>query len=428
MICAYTQIVDEIISGTIGYYSCLLPTIRKHLNKYNREKKDKVMLGFYLPTALWSAFGAYLIESSSVFLLDNESRTPFCLIALEVHLRPELCTSPALLTLNGTDILVMANVLKVKGFVYPSRKEDVDVEQLRPANRYQRTSLIRRAAMGGIFIFSLLQLLALLGIRLPCHHGSWDYHFRHASWPNGNGITYEELQKIVQGTPTPEGVRAHSFYYTAGPHLPGQNFSQALWTQQKWQEYGIEDTSIPAYDIYLNYPLEHRLALLNKYAAKETGEITTKVAFEATLEEDVLEEDRTSGLPNRIPTFHSYSANGNVTAPFVYANFGTYDDFEELLQANVSLAGKIAIIKYGGIFRGLKVKRAQELDMVGVVLYTDPQEDEDIVEENGYKPYPEGPARNPSAVQRGSVNFLSESLSAGEDFVLANSVSRHCSW
>ena len=73
---------------------------------------------------------------------------------------------------------------------------------------------------------------------------------------------------------------------------------------------------------------------------------------------------------------------------------------------------KIALAKYGVIFRGLKVKRAQELGMVGVVMYSDPQEDGEVTEENGYKTYPDGPARNPSSVQRGSTQYISTSFRA----------------
>jgi N-acetylated-alpha-linked acidic dipeptidase len=125
----------------------------------------------------------------------------------------------------------------------------------------------------------------------------------------------------------------------------------------------------------------------------------------------VLKEDATSQLAERIPIFHGYSASGNVTAPYVFVNYGTYKDFEELQAANVSLEGKIALAKYGGVFRGLKVKRAQELGMVGVVMYTDPGDDGEVTEKNGNATYPDGPAREPSSVQRGSVQFLSTSTS-----------------
>lgn len=219
----------------------------------------------------------------------------------------------------------------------------------------------------------------------------------HAAWPSSDGLAYSELKEILQETPDPEKAREWSTYYTAGPHLAGKNLSQAEWTRDKWEEWGIK-SEIIAYETYINYPLDHSLALL------EDG----RVAFQATLEEDVLEEDPTTGLPDRIPTFHGYSASGNVTAQYVYCNYGTYRDFEELQHAGIELEGKIALVKYGGIFRGLKVKRASDLGMIGVVIYSDPGDDP-VTEEQGYKPYPEGPARNPSSVQRGSVQYLSKS-------------------
>jgi N-acetylated-alpha-linked acidic dipeptidase len=242
---------------------------------------------------------------------------------------------------------------------------------------------------------------------LPREHGSiwsylpWSHPIPHDAWPESYGLPYDQLQQILLNVPSAAKAREWSNYYTAGPHLAGKNLSQALWTMEKWKEFGVEDTSLAAYDIYINYPVDHRLALLNQSDGK------TEVTFEATLEEDVLEEDPTSGLPDRVPVFHGYSATGNVTAQYVYVNFGTYGDFEDLVNSNITLEGKIAIAKYGHNFRGLKVKRAQELGMVGVVIYSDPQEDGEITEENGYDAYPNGPARNPSAIQRGSTQFLS---------------------
>lgn len=238
-------------------------------------------------------------------------------------------------------------------------------------------------------------------------------HSLSRAWPLSDGLKFEELEKILLTEPSAEKAREYSKYYTSGPHLAGKNISQAIWTKDKWAEFGIPKVDIVAYDTYLNYPLGHRLALLqkDKEAKRDTENVDAwKVAYEASLEEDVLEEDPTSGLEDRIPTFHGYSASGNVTAPYVYVNYGTYQDYEDLLKANVSLAGKIALVKYGGIFRGLKVKRAEDLGMVGTVIYSDPGDDGEVTELNGYKAYPEGPARNPSSVQRGSTQFLSKCL------------------
>lgn len=281
-----------------------------------------------------------------------------------------------------------------------------------PRQRY-RHSTIRRffsVAFGSTVIFIILfALIPALFIPYGPHHPS------HEPSREANPITYKELQEILLATPKEEKAAEWSKYYTAGPHLAGKNLSQAIWTLTRWQEFGVIHTDLVSYDTYINYPLGHRLALYQKTKSKnDNGDETASkkneswsIKFEASLEEDVLEEDPTTSLPSRVPTFHGYSASGNVTAPYVYVNYGTYQDFEDLLKANVSLKGKIAIAKYGGIFRGLKVKRAQDLGMIGTVIYTDPGDDGIYTDENGEDLYPKGPARNPSSVQRGSTQFLS---------------------
>jgi N-acetylated-alpha-linked acidic dipeptidase len=221
-----------------------------------------------------------------------------------------------------------------------------------------------------------------------------------SAWPRSDGLDYVELKSMLHKTPDENKAREWSQYYTTGAHLAGKNLSQAEWTRDKWLEFGVHHAELAEYDVYLNYPLEHQLQLLDH----------GKVTYRAALTEDVLEEDPTTGDENSIPTFHGYSANGNVTAPYVFCNYGTLSDYTDLQNANVSLAGKIALVKYGGnIFRSLKIKRAEDLGMIGVVMYTDPGDDGDITEEHGNKAYPDGPARHPSSVQRGSVMYLCKS-------------------
>lgn len=220
-------------------------------------------------------------------------------------------------------------------------------------------------------------------------------------WPKPFGLEYKELQKVLANTPEAEQAREWSKYYTAGPHLMGKNKSQAEWTRDRWYDFGVIDSQVVSYEVLANYPKDHRLALL------DTSKDQAKIKFEASLEEDVLDEDHTSGLKDRVPTFHGYSATGNVTARYVYANYGSIKDFEDLEKLGVELEGLIALVRYGGIFRGLKVERAQQLGMIGVVMYSDPGDDP-IQDHDAKGQYPNGPARNPSSVQRGSVQFLSE--------------------
>src|SRR5690554_5331611 len=96
----------------------------------------------------------------------------------------------------------------------------------------------------------------------------------------------------------------------------------------RWAEWGVDSGIVP-YEVYLNYPEDHSLSLLKSSGYGEAS--SWKVKFRASLEEDVLEQDPTTGSDDRVPTFHGYSASGNVTAPFVYVNHGTYQDYEDLI-------------------------------------------------------------------------------------------------
>lgn len=104
-------------------------------------------------------------------------------------------------------------------------------------------------------------------------------------------------RKEVIQIPSAESVRGFLQKYTSEPHLAGTEADrrQAEWTRDKWLEFGIEDVEIETYYPLLNYPLEQRLALVS--GPKE-------LRFEASLKEDVVDEDETSKDPEAVPTFH----------------------------------------------------------------------------------------------------------------------------
>jgi hypothetical protein len=96
-----------------------------------------------------------------------------------------------------------------------------------------------------------------------------------------------------------------------------------------------------------------------------------------------LEEDPTTSYPDRISTFHGYSYTGNASAEYVYVGRGQQVDFERIEALGVNLTGKIALAKYGGPFRGLKVKNAQDHGMIGTVIFSDPGDDGNMTEAKG---------------------------------------------
>lgn len=106
----------------------------------------------------------------------------------------------------------------------------------------------------------------------------------------------------------------------------------------------------------LNYPTLTSLLTL-------TPPNATVPSFAASLKENVLPIDPTSSL--ELPAFHGLSMNGTAIGQLIYAGQGTREEFKALVDAGVTVKGKIAIVMYGGSFRGLKVAAAQEFGAIG---------------------------------------------------------------
>ncbi|KAF2203844.1 transferrin receptor ectodomain, apical domain-containing protein [Delitschia confertaspora ATCC 74209] len=207
---------------------------------------------------------------------------------------------------------------------------------------------------------------------------------------------WDDAEQILLNSFNNITIDQWSYYYTHGAHLAGTNKTMAQWTADRWAEFGWT-SRLDEYYVYLNYPVSHSMQL--SYSNGST--------FTPSLEEAVLAEDETSSYSNRIPTFNGYSASGNASSEYVYIGRGQQVDFSRLKALGIETEGKIAIAKYGRPFRALKVKNAQEHGMVGVVIFSDPGDDGNMTEAKGVATYPNGPARNPTAVQRGSVQFVS---------------------
>lgn len=117
------------------------------------------------------------------------------------------------------------------------------------------------------------------------------------------------------------------------------------------------------------------------------------------LAEGVVPEDTTSWTAREAVISNGYSGTGDVSAPVVYVNYGLIEDYAQLDSMHVSVKGKIAIARYGRSYRGIKAREAEKHGAVGLIIYSDPQDD-------GYvrgDVYPNGPMRPSQGVQRGSI-------------------------
>ncbi len=189
--------------------------------------------------------------------------------------------------------------------------------------------------------------------------------------------------------PQPAQFREHLRMITAEPH-PAGSAAQARvadYLAQVMDNAGLEVDRYP-YDVYLPQLTDDVIA-----------EIVTPEQISLSNREAVLPEDRFSGHPDLLGGWNAFSGSGDVTSEVVYANFGRKEDFDRLAQLGVSVEGKIVIARYGGNYRGFKVKFAQAHGAVGVIMYSDPSSP-------GQSEYPDGPGMNPTTIQRGSVLTL----------------------
>ena len=54
-----------------------------------------------------------------------------------------------------------------------------------------------------------------------------------------------------------------------------------------------------------------------------------------------------------------------MTGELVYVNYGRVEDIQRLRRLGVSLEGRIAISRYGKIFRGNRLKNCQDAGAIG---------------------------------------------------------------
>ncbi|MCY3599687.1 MAG: M28 family peptidase [Gemmatimonadetes bacterium] len=189
--------------------------------------------------------------------------------------------------------------------------------------------------------------------------------------------------------PRSESFREHLRTITENPHPAGSEAQVRVgdYLARAMEEAGLTVTRHP-YDVYLP-----------ELTDDVEVHIVTPVAMQLSNREPALAEDRFSGHPDLLNGWNAFSGSGDVTGEVVYANYGRREDYLALDEMGISLAGKVVIARYGGNFRGYKVKFAEERGAVGVIMFNDPGF-------SGLASYPEGPMMNGETIQRGSVLTL----------------------
>jgi len=202
-----------------------------------------------------------------------------------------------------------------------------------------------------------------------------------AVWPFGRPAVAQSFEQRLLTIPDTASVRQMSRDLSAVPHMAGTPAQAATrdYVLQRLKSWGVDAWS-KEYTVYLPQPDTVAAWII-------TGARATRLALAEP------------GSGPQIPPFNGYTGDGDATADVVYVNYGLIEDYKTLDSLGISVSGKIAIARYGRSFRGIKAREAQKRGAVGLIVYSDPQED-------GYfrgDVYPKGPMRNADGIQRGSM-------------------------
>lgn len=194
-------------------------------------------------------------------------------------------------------------------------------------------------------------------------------------------LSAQSFEQRLLAVPDTASVRQMSRDLSAVPHMAGTPAQATTrdYVLDKMKSWGVDAWS-KEYTVFIPQPDTVEAWIIN-------GSRTTRLALAEP------------GTGPQIPPFNGYTGDGNVTADVVYVNYGLIEDYKTLDSLGVSVSGKIAIARYGRSFRGIKAREAQKRGAVGLIVYSDPQDD-------GYfrgDVYPKGPMRNADGIQRGSM-------------------------
>jgi N-acetylated-alpha-linked acidic dipeptidase len=206
---------------------------------------------------------------------------------------------------------------------------------------------------------------------------------------SNHSVAQREWETKFRSIVSADNIREFDKRLSARPHHVGSPYDKdnAEWILANFKRWGY-DAHIETFDVLFPTPKERVL------------EMIAPTKFKAKLQEPALSVDPTSGqTAEQLPTYNAYSVDGDVTAPLVYVNEGSRDDYETLDRQGISVKGAIVIARYGEAWRGVKPKVAAEHGAIGCIIYSDPKED-------GFfegVDYPNGALRPKDGVQRGSV-------------------------
>jgi N-acetylated-alpha-linked acidic dipeptidase len=192
---------------------------------------------------------------------------------------------------------------------------------------------------------------------------------------------------FLEDAVSPERIGRQVAELASHPHRAGSAANQAVGAAiaERLSRLGLQ-VAVTEVLADLPEPREARLSL-------EAPE-----AIEFDLLEKRLTEDPDTGVAETEIPFFAFAPDGDVTAPVVFANYGTREDYALLRERGIDVRGAVVLLRAQGICRSMKALIAEEEGAAGLVLYPEPRD-------LGFRKaaYPDGPHSNAWTVQRGSM-------------------------
>ncbi len=141
---------------------------------------------------------------------------------------------------------------------------------------------------------------------------------------------------IFLAVPDPVLAGRHLKTLTAEPHWASspEDYKTALYVAGKFKDAGL-DTEIVPYRVLLNKPSKILIEAFDGQGKKLMSGPTREHVDATEDGSDAFQND-----PRILPAFSCGSPSGDVTAPVIYANYGTLADFKYLAAQDVSALGK----------------------------------------------------------------------------------------
>lgn len=230
----------------------------------------------------------------------------------------------------------------------------------------------------------------------------------HADGGGTSASTSEtDLRSAVVDAPRVDRLSAWHDLLGSRPHVAGTEGDRVVIEAIAgvFDGMGLE-TETWWFDPFLARPVSASLTIVGEATPAPSGEsrggrVRRGITSLAISERELLEDPATRH-PDLAWGWNAYSGSGTVEANVVYANRGRREDFQRLRELGIDCTGKIVLVRYGGNYRGFKVKFAEEAGAAGLVVFLDPG---DVGEDRG-PTWPEGGWANETCIQRGSIVTL----------------------